>query len=111
MDEISFGSSRQARRLSRRWRAFAAAVSIAGAAAAAGAVVAVTVASAHHTATRQHPAGRSAALPAPVRLLPLAACPPAHPAWPSMAGIPAGMRPGALPVIVDAQFSGRCTAP
>jgi hypothetical protein len=110
VDEISFGSSRQARRLSRRWRAIAVAVSIAGAGAA-GTALAVTAASSQHAATPQQPASRSAALPAPVRLLPLAACPPARPAWPNMARLPVGMRPGALPVIVDAQFSGRCTAP
>jgi hypothetical protein len=35
-------------------------------------------------------------------------CPPVHPTRPNLAKLPAGMRPGALKVISDAQFSGRC---
>jgi hypothetical protein len=107
MDEVSFGPSREIRPPSRRRRALTAAVLIAGAAAA-GVAFAVT---AHHAMTSQHPAGHSAALAVPLSRLPSAGCPPADAVWPSLAGLPAGMRPGALPVIIDAQFSGRCTAP
>jgi hypothetical protein len=70
------------------------------------------------TATGGHPgaaAPRSAGPPASVaasldRPLP-AGCPPVQAAWPSLAQLPAGMRPGAFRVIIDAQFSGRCGVP
>jgi hypothetical protein len=110
MDEVSFGPSREARPPSRRRRAFTAAASIA-AVAAAGVALAVTAPSAYHAMTSQHPATQSAAPSVALSRLPSKGCPPARAAWPSLAGLPAGMRPGALPVIVDAQFSGRCTAP
>jgi hypothetical protein len=104
MDELSFGPSREARRPSRRLRVVAAAVSIAGAAAA-GVVFAVTATSAHHATSSQQLAGP------PLSRVPSAGCPPGDVTWPSLAGLPAGMRPGALPVIIDAQFSGRCPTP
>jgi hypothetical protein len=110
MDEVSFGPSREARPPSRRRRAFTAAASTA-AVAAAGVALAVTAPSAYRAMTSQHPGTQSAAPPAALIRLPSKGCPPARAAWPSLAGLPAGMRPGALPVIVDAQFSGRCTAP
>ena len=110
MDEVSFGPSREARPPSRRRRAFTAAASVA-AVAAAGAALAVTAPSAYHAMTSRYPAAPSAAPPAALSHLPSKGCPPARAAWPSLAGLPAGMRPGAVPVIVDAQFSGRCTAP
>ncbi len=108
MDEVSFGPSED-RQSSRRRRAFVVAVSIAGVAAA-GAVVAVQAPSAYHALASQYTVTRPATPSAsPVRL-PSPGCRPAHPAWPSLAHLPAGLRPGALPVIVDAEFSGRCAA-
>ena len=107
MDEVGFGPSREARQPSRRRRAFLVAVSVAGIAVA-GAALAVRAPSAYHALASQYTVTRPAAPSAsPVRL-PSPGCRPAHPAWPSLAGLPAGMRPGALPVVVDAQFSGRC---
>jgi hypothetical protein len=103
MDEISFGPGREARPPSRARRVLAAALA-AGCAAAVAAGV-------QHALTAPHPASQPAAAPAvPVRL-PSKGCPPAHPDWPTLAGLPAGLRIGAQPVIIDAQFSGRCTAP
>jgi pyruvate/2-oxoglutarate dehydrogenase complex dihydrolipoamide acyltransferase (E2) component len=117
MDEVSFGPGRQTRMPSRRLRALAAAVSVAGIAAG-GTAYAVTAQSARHATASQPPAAQSAAaqaaagLPDPARLLPPpAGCHPTQADWPNLAGLPAGMRPGAVPVIVDAQFSGRCPVP
>ena len=111
MDEVSFGRGREARPRSRRLRALAVAMSVA-CAGAAGVAYAVTAKSAHHPVTSQPPVTQPAvALPDPARLLPPAGCRPVQSAWPNLAGLPAGMRPGALPVIADAQFSGRCPVP
>ncbi len=128
VDEIGFGPRRAARPPSRRrlprglmsraWpshrrRGLVAAASIAGAAAAAIAI-AVTAAGAQRPATSPPPASESAAqaaaLPAQVFRPPSAVCPPARPAWPSLAGLPAGLHAGAVPIVVDEQFSGRCPA-
>jgi len=110
MDEVRFGSSRETRLPSRRLRALTA-VSVA-AVAAAGVAYALTAKSVHHAVTSQSQVTQSAAaLPDPARLLPSAGCSPARADWPNLTGLPAGMRPGALPVIADAQFSGRCLAP
>jgi hypothetical protein len=113
VDEIGFGPRRAARPPSRRLRGLAAAVSIAGAVAAAIAI-AVTAAGAQRPATSPPPASESAAqaaaLPAQVFRPPSAVCPPARPAWPSLAGLPAGLHAGAVPIVVDEQFSGRCPA-
>jgi hypothetical protein len=107
MDEVGFGPSREPRQPSRRRRAFTVAVSVAGVAVA-GVVFAVKAPSAYHALASQYAVTRPAVPSAsPVRL-PSPGCRPAHPAWPSLAGLPAGLRPGALPVIADAQFSGRC---
>jgi hypothetical protein len=107
MDEIGFGPTREARPPSRRRRALTVAVSVA-AVAAAGVAFAVKAPGAYHALASQYAVSRPAAPSAsPVRL-PSPGCRPAQRAWPSLAGLPAGMRPGALPVIVDAQFSGRC---
>jgi hypothetical protein len=109
VDEVGFGPRRDARWPSRRLRGFAAAASIAGAAAAAIAI-AVTAADAQRATTSPPAATQSAALPAPV-LRPLSAvCPPAQAAWPSLADLPAGMHAGAVPIVVDEQFSGQCPA-
>jgi hypothetical protein len=120
MDEVGFGPRREARRPSRRLRAFAAAVSVAGAAAA-GIAFAVLAAGAHHAVTSpptarqsaamQSPAMRSAALPVAVIRPPSAVCPPVQAVWPNLASLPAGLRAGALPIVIDEQFSGQCTAP
>jgi hypothetical protein len=107
MDEVGFGPSREARQPSRRRRAFTVAVSVA-AVAVAGVALAVRAPSAYHALASQYTVTRPATPSAfPVRL-PSPGCRPANPAWPSLAGLPAGMRPGALPIVVDAQFSGRC---
>jgi hypothetical protein len=107
MDEVGFGPSREPRLPSRRRRAFTVAVSLAGVAVAV-VVFAVKAPSAYHALASQYTVTRPAASSAsPVRL-PSPGCRPAHPAWPSLAGLPAGLRPGALPVIADAQFSGKC---
>ena len=108
MDEIGFGPRREARPPSRRLRRFAAVASIVGAAAAAIAI-AVTAAGAHHTQTSPT-ASQPAALPAPVLRPPSAVCPPAQAAWPSLANLPAGLHVGAIPIVVDEQFSGQCPA-
>jgi hypothetical protein len=110
MDEVGFGPRREARPPSRRLRALAAAVSIASAAAA-GVAFAVTAAGAHHAMTSPPPAMQSAALPAPAIRLPSAGCPPVNAVWPNLADLPAGMRAGALPIVIDEQFSGHCSAP
>jgi hypothetical protein len=111
LDEVSFGLGRETRVPSRRLRALAAAVAVVGAAAG-GVAYAVIATGGHHATTSQPPVTQSAAaLPDPARLLPAAGCSPVHLHWPSLAGLPAGMHPGALPVVVDAQFSGRCPAP
>jgi hypothetical protein len=108
VDEIGFGPRREARPPSRRLRRFAAAASIAGAAAAAIAI-ALTAAGAHH-APAPPAASQPGALPAPVFRPPSAVCPPAQPAWPSLAGLPAGLHAGAVAIVVDEQFSGQCPA-
>jgi hypothetical protein len=113
MDEVGFGPRREARRPSRRLRAFAAAVAMASAAAA-GVAFAVTAAAAHHAMTSPPVAPRSAALPAlpaPAIRLPSAGCPPVHAVWPNLAGLPAGLRAGALPIVIAEQFSGQCPVP
>jgi hypothetical protein len=110
VDEVGFGPRREARRPSPRLRAVAAAVAVAGAAAA-GAAFAVTAAGAHHATSSPPPAAHSAALPAPAVRLPSAGCPPTHAGWPNLAGLPAGMRAGALPIVIAEQFSGECPAP
>ncbi len=107
MDEVGFGPRREARRPSRRRRGLTIAVSLAGVAAA-GVALAVEAPGAYHALAAQYTVTRPAApSAAPVRL-PSPGCRPAQPAWPSLAGLPAGLRPGALPVIVNAQFSGQC---
>jgi hypothetical protein len=110
VDEIGFGPKRDARPPSRRLRGFVAAASIAGAAAAAIAI-AVTATGAHRATTSLPTATQPAALPAPVLRPPSAVCPPSQAAWPSLAGLPAGLHAGAVPIVVDEQFSGRCPAP
>jgi|HubBroStandDraft_1064217.scaffolds.fasta_scaffold570673_2 hypothetical protein len=110
MDEVGFGPRREARRPSRRLRALAAAVAIASAAAA-GVALAVTAADARHAMTTPASAMQPAALPAPLIGPTLAVCPPVRAVWPNLAGLPVGMRIGALPIVIDEQFSGRCPVP
>jgi hypothetical protein len=109
MDEVGFGPRREARRPSRRLRAVAA-VSIASAAAV-GLACAATAAGGHHAWTSPPAAAQPAALPASLIPQLSAGCAPTRPAWPSLAGLPAGLRAGALPIVVDEQFSGQCSAP
>lgn len=108
MDEIGFGPRREPRPPSPRLRRLAVAASIAGGAAAAIAI-AMTAAGAQRSTTPP-PAPQSAVQPAPVLRPPSAICPPAEPTWPSLAGLPAGLHAGAVPIVVDEQFSGACPA-
>jgi hypothetical protein len=110
MDEVGFGPRREARPPSRRLRALVAAGSIASAAAA-GVAFAATAAGAHHATTSPPAAMQPAALPAPLLRPPSAVCPPVDAVWPNLAKLPAGMRAGALPIVIDEQFSGQCPAP
>lgn len=58
----------------------------------------------------RHAAGSSAGAAASAAVPPATAdcLPRPVPTRPNLAGLPAGLRPGALKVIIDAQFSGRC---
>ncbi len=99
VDEIGFGPRREPRPPSRRLRTLGAAGSIA------------VTASAHHGAASPTPSAQYAAVPVPA-LQPLSAvCPPVQPTWPDLGALPASLRPGALKVVVDGQFSGRCLPP
>ena len=112
MDEVGFGPRREARLRSRRLpsgrlRALTAAVSIA-VAAGAGVAVAVIAAGEQHATSAPPPALQSG--PAPASLIPelTAGCPPTQKVWPDLAGLPAGLRVGALPIVIKEQFSGEC---
>jgi hypothetical protein len=109
VDEVSFGSRREPRRLPRRLRAFGVALTIAGAAAAAIAV-AVTAAGAQHAATSPPPASQAAGLPAPVGGSPVLSCSPVDVTWPNLTDLPVELRTRARSIVIDEQFSGRCTA-
>jgi hypothetical protein len=104
VDEVSFGPRREIRLPSRCRRAFTVmAAVVAAGAVTAGAALAVTTTGARNAVS----APRSASAPAvaaPGRV----SCPPVRATWPSLAKLPAGMRPGALKIISDSQFSGRC---
>jgi hypothetical protein len=108
MDEVSFGPGRESRRPSRR-RAFVVAVALAGTVA--GAALALTATGRERATSSPSGDGSPAALAASPASLPPSGCPPVRPQRPSLAGLPAGMRPGALTVVIDAQFSGQCPAP
>lgn len=99
MDEVDFGPRRESR-LPVRCRRALAAVAAAGIVTAAGAALTMHQATGADQAASPPPAAQSS--PAP------SACPPTQTAKPKLAGLPAGMRPGALRVIADAQFSGKC---
>jgi hypothetical protein len=104
VDEVSFGPRREIRLPSRYRRAFAVmAAVVAAGAIAAGAALAVTTAGTRDATSAPRAASAPAAAP-----LDWVSCPPVHPTRPNLARLPAGMRPGALKVISDAQFSGRC---
>jgi hypothetical protein len=102
VDEVRFGRRREIRLPSRCRRVFT--VLVAAGAIAAGAALTVTA-----VGSRDAAGGPRDAASAPTNAAePPASCPPAQTARPSLAALPAGMRPGALKVIGDAQFSGRC---
>ncbi len=106
MDEVSFGSEREVRLPARYRRGLAAlAAVVAAGAVAAGGVLAVTTAGAHSSPGTSSAVGSSTAAP-----VAQASCPPAEPARPNLAALPAGMRPGALKVVIEAEFSGSCPA-
>jgi hypothetical protein len=109
VDELSFGPRREPRRLPGRLRAVAVAVLLAGAAAAAVGV-AVTAASARHAVTAPPPASQAAGLPAPVGGVPSLSCAPVDVTWPNLTDLPVQLRTRARSVVIDEQFSGRCTA-
>ena len=105
MDEIRFGPERAARVPPRYRRPLSVVAAVAAAGAiAAGGVHALTGTGAHTPTTAPR---ASAASPAP---LAQPVCPPGQLARPDLSGLPAQMRPGALRVVIDAQFSGRCPA-
>jgi hypothetical protein len=108
VDELSFGPRREPRRLPRRLRAFGTAVVIAGAAAA-GVAVAVTAETAQHAVTSPPPVSQAAGLPAPVGRAPSLACAPVDVTWPNLTDLPVELRARARSIIIDEQFSGRCT--
>jgi hypothetical protein len=99
VDEVSFGSGREFRWPARYRRALAA-VAAAGIVTAA----AVTVTMHHATGAGQAGSPTSSTLSSPVPT----ACPPTQTDKPKLAGLPAGMHPGALRIVADAQFSGEC---
>lgn len=104
VDEVSFGQGREIRLPSRYRRALGvAAAVVAAAAVTAGAALAVTTTGPRGASS----APRNASAPA-MAPLDRVSCPPAQATRPNLAALPAGMRPGALKVIIDAQFSGRC---
>jgi hypothetical protein len=106
MDEVSFGPEREPRLPPGRWRALTAG---AAGAIAAGAAVTVIVAGQQHSSDPPRQAVPPAALPAATAGWLPVTCTPVHPTAPSLAGMPAGMRPGALRVIIDAMPAGHCT--
>jgi hypothetical protein len=106
VDEVSFGSEREFGLPARRRRGLVAlAVVVAAGAVAAGGVLAVTTAGAHSSSSTSSAVGAPAAA-AVVQ----AGCPPTETARPNLAALPAGMRPGALKVIIESEFSGSCPA-
>lgn len=112
MDEVSFGSEREIRLPARYRRGLAAlAAVVAAGAVAAGGGLAVTTAGAHRSPSTSTAPGTSRASDAEAAApVAQAGCPPAEPARPNLAALPAGMRPGALKVIIEAEFSGSCPA-
>ena len=108
MDELSFGSRREPRRLPPRLRAFAVAAVIAGAAAA-GVGVAVTAAGGQGAVTVPLPASQAAGLPAPVGGAPVLNCAPVDITWPNLTDLPVQLRTRARSIVINEQFSGRCT--
>ena len=99
MDEVGFGPRRESR-LPARYRRALAGVAAAGIVAAAGVALAMHRATVDQVASPPPPFTASA--PAPT------ACPPTQTTKPKLTGLPAGMHPGALRVVADAQFSGEC---
>ena len=104
VDEVSFGPRREIRLPSRYRRAFAViAAVVAAGAVTAGAALAVTRTGAR-TATSAPRTASATAVAVPDRV----SCPPVRAARPNLAAFPAGMRIGALKMVIDAEFSGQC---
>ncbi|MGH3211623.1 MAG: hypothetical protein ACRDNO_28085 [Trebonia sp.] len=109
MDEVSFGPEREIRLPPRYRRALAVvAAVVAAGAVTAGAALAVTTARAGNAASANSASSLGSASATAVAPLDRVSCPPVHATRPNLAALPAGMRPGALKIINDAQFSGRC---
>jgi hypothetical protein len=98
MDEVGFGPRREPR-VPVRYRRALASVAAAGIVTAGVALTMHQVTGVNQSAS---PAPAATSSPAP------SACPPTQTAKPNLAGLPAGMRPGALRVVIAAQFSGEC---
>ena len=104
VDEVSFGPRREIRLPSRYRRAFTViAAVVAAGAVTAGAALAVTRTGAGTATSAPRTASATAVAP-PDRV----SCPPVRAARPNLAALPAGMRIGALKIIIDAEFSGQC---
>lgn len=101
MDEVRFGRRREIRLPSRYRRLFTAVVT--AGVVAAGTALAVTAVGSREAADA--PAGT--AKPSAVSSQRVN-CPAVQAARPNVTALPAGMRPGALKVIGDAQFGGWC---
>ena len=105
VDEVSFGPRREIRLPSRYRRAFTViAAVVAAGAVAAGAALAVTRTTGAGTDTSAPRAAGATATAPPYQV----SCPPARAARPNLAAFPAGMRIGALKIVIDAEFSGQC---
>ena len=103
VDEVSFGPRREIRLPSRYRRAFAViATVVAAGAVTAGAALAVTRTTGAETSAPRTASATAASPPERV------SCPPVRAARPNLAALPAGMRIGALKIVIDAEFSGQC---
>jgi hypothetical protein len=103
VDEVSFGQKREIRLPSRYRRVLAALTAVVAVGAiTAGAALAVSTTGGRNATSAPRAASAPAVAPGWV------SCPPVQATRPNLAALPAGMRPGALKEIIEAQFSGQC---